>query len=111
MIVISEPVPASAHLNWPLFLLTGGFIVSFCFRALLDLDVISVAMWNQDRSSVGVRAFCGLAVGAMPLILIATGPGGVGVTGAAAVTVGCSADDAGEGQGVAPGVSPWPAGS
>ena len=40
--------------------------------------VISVAMSNQDHSAVGVRVFWGVAMGAMAMILIYTGSGGIG---------------------------------
>ena len=40
--------------------------------------VISVAMSDEDRSSTAVRVFWGLAMGAMALILVSTGSGGIG---------------------------------
>jgi choline-glycine betaine transporter len=40
--------------------------------------VISVAMSREDRSSTAVRVFWGLAMGAMALILVSTGSGGIG---------------------------------
>lgn len=65
-----------------------GFLVSLLFLVLTTIFVattgdsmtyvISVTMSDQDRSSVGVRVFWGLAMGAMALILIHTGAGGVG---------------------------------
>ena len=35
-------------------------------------------MSNEDRSSTAVRVFWGLAMGAMALILVSTGSGGIG---------------------------------
>ena len=65
-----------------------GFLISLLFLVLTTIFVattgdsmtyvISVAMSDQDRSSVGVRVFWGLAMGAMAMILIYTGSGGVG---------------------------------
>lgn len=65
-----------------------GFIVSLLFLILTTIFVattgdsmtyvISVAMSNQDRSSTWVRVFWGMAMGAMALILISVGSGGVG---------------------------------
>lgn len=65
-----------------------GFLISALFLILTTIFVattgdsmtyvISVAMSNQDRSAVGVRVFWGLAMGAMAMILIYTGSGGIG---------------------------------
>ena len=65
-----------------------GGIISFLFLVLTTIFVattgdsmtyvISVSMSNEDRSSVAVRVFWGLAMGAMALILIGTGSGGIG---------------------------------
>ncbi len=64
-----------------------GFIVSLLFLILTTIFVattgdsmtyvISVAMSNQDRSETWVRVFWGVAMGAMALILISVGSGGV----------------------------------
>ena len=40
--------------------------------------VISVAMSDEDRSSMPIRVFWGVAMGLMAMILIYTGSGGVG---------------------------------
>jgi choline-glycine betaine transporter len=65
-----------------------GFIVSVLFLILTTIFVattgdsmtyvISVAMSREDRSSTAVRVFWGLAMGAMALILVSTGSGGIG---------------------------------
>lgn len=65
-----------------------GFLVSLLFLVLTTIFVattgdsmtyvISVAMSKEDRSATGVRVFWGLAMGAMALILISVGSGGVG---------------------------------
>jgi choline-glycine betaine transporter len=65
-----------------------GFVVSLLFLVLTTIFVattgdsmtyvISVAMSNEDRSATWVRVFWGLAMGAMALILISVGSGGVG---------------------------------
>ncbi|MEX0924061.1 MAG: BCCT family transporter [Rhodovibrionaceae bacterium] len=65
-----------------------GFLVSLLFLILTTIFVattgdsmtyvISVAMSNEDRSSTWVRVFWGLAMGAMALILISVGSGGIG---------------------------------
>ncbi len=65
-----------------------GFIVSCLFLVLTTIFVattgdsmtyvISVAMSDEDRSSTWVRVFWGMAMGAMALILISLGSGGVG---------------------------------
>jgi glycine betaine transporter len=65
-----------------------GFIVSCLFLILTTIFVaitgdsmtyvISVAMSDEDRSSTWVRVFWGMAMGAMALILISLGSGGVG---------------------------------
>ncbi|MGI9421219.1 MAG: BCCT family transporter, partial [Geminicoccaceae bacterium] len=65
-----------------------GFLVSLLFLILTTIFVattgdsmtyvISVAMSNEDRSSTAVRVFWGLAMGAMALILVSTGSGGIG---------------------------------
>lgn len=65
-----------------------GFLVSLLFLVLTTIFVattgdsmtyvISVAMSNEDRSATWVRVFWGLAMGAMALILISVGSGGVG---------------------------------
>ena len=65
-----------------------GFIVSLLFLILTTIFVattgdsmtyvISVAISKEDRSSTSIRVFWGLAMGAMALILVATGAGGVG---------------------------------
>jgi len=39
--------------------------------------VISVTISDEDRSSMPIRVFWGLAMGAMALILVSTGSGGV----------------------------------
>jgi len=64
-----------------------GFLVSALFLILTTIFVattgdsmtyvISVAMSNEDRSSTAVRVFWGVAMGAMALILISLGSGGV----------------------------------
>ena len=64
-----------------------GFIVSILFLVLTTIFVattgdsmtyvISVAMSDEDRSSTPVRVFWGLAMGAMAMILVSTGSGGV----------------------------------
>ncbi len=65
-----------------------GFLVSLLFLILTTIFVattgdsmtyvISVAMSDEDRSSTAVRVFWGLAMGAMALILVSTGSGGIG---------------------------------
>lgn len=65
-----------------------GFIVSLLFLILTTIFVattgdsmtyvISVAMSNEDRSSTAVRVFWGVAMGAMALVLVSTGSGGIG---------------------------------
>ncbi len=65
-----------------------GFLVSLLFLILTTIFVattgdsmtyvISVAMSHEDRSSTAVRVFWGLAMGAMAMILVSTGAGGVG---------------------------------
>ena len=65
-----------------------GFLVSLLFLILTTIFVattgdsmtyvISVAMSNEDRSSTAVRVLWGLAMGAMALILVSTGSGGIG---------------------------------
>jgi choline-glycine betaine transporter len=65
-----------------------GFLVSLLFLVLTTIFVattgdsmtyvISVAMSDEDRSSTAVRVFWGVAMGAMALILVSTGSGGVG---------------------------------
>jgi choline-glycine betaine transporter len=65
-----------------------GFIVSLLFLILTTIFVattgdsmtyvISVAMSSEDRTSTAVRVFWGVAMGAMALILVSTGSGGVG---------------------------------
>ena len=65
-----------------------GGIISFLFLVLTTIFVattgdsmtyvISVSMSNEDRSSVAIRVFWGVAMGAMALILIGTGSGGIG---------------------------------
>ena len=64
-----------------------GFLVSVLFLVLTTIFVattgdsmtyvISVAMSNEDRSSTPVRVFWGVSMGAMALILISLGSGGV----------------------------------
>lgn len=64
-----------------------GFFVSILFLVLTTIFVattgdsmtyvISVAMSDEDRSSTVVRVFWGVAMGAMALILVSTGSGGV----------------------------------
>ncbi|MBP5856603.1 BCCT family transporter [Marivibrio halodurans] len=64
-----------------------GFLVSVLFLALTTIFVattgdsmtyvISVAMSDEDRSSTPVRVFWGVAMGAMALILISLGSGGI----------------------------------
>jgi choline-glycine betaine transporter len=65
-----------------------GFIVSLLFLILTTIFVattgdsmtyvISVAMSSEDRTSTAVRVFWGVAMGAMALVLVSTGSGGVG---------------------------------
>ncbi|HSF94421.1 MAG TPA: BCCT family transporter [Thermohalobaculum sp.] len=65
-----------------------GFVVSVLFLILTTIFVattgdsmtyvISVAMSNEDRPAIAVRIFWALAMGAMALILVSTGSGGVG---------------------------------
>ncbi len=65
-----------------------GFLVSVLFLILTTIFVattgdsmtyvISVAMSKEDRSSTWVRVFWGIAMGAMAIILISTGSGGIG---------------------------------
>ena len=65
-----------------------GFLISILFLVLTTIFVattgdsmtyvISVAMSDEDRSSTAVRVFWGMAMGAMALILVSTGSGGVG---------------------------------
>jgi choline-glycine betaine transporter len=65
-----------------------GFIVSLLFLILTTIFVattgdsmtyvISVAMSHEDRSSTAVRVFWGVAMGAMALVLVSTGSGGIG---------------------------------
>jgi choline-glycine betaine transporter len=65
-----------------------GFIVSLLFLILTTIFVattgdsmtyvISVAMSNEDRPAIPVRVFWALAMGAMAMILVSTGSGGVG---------------------------------
>jgi len=64
-----------------------GFIVSVLFLILTTIFVattgdsmtyvISVTISDEDRSSMPIRVFWGLAMGAMALILVSTGSGGV----------------------------------
>lgn len=64
-----------------------GFLVSVLFLVLTTVFVattgdsmtyvISVAMSKEDRSSTPVRVFWGVAMGAMALILISLGSGGI----------------------------------
>ncbi len=64
-----------------------GFIVSLLFLILTTIFVattgdsmtyvISVAMSNEDRPAIPVRIFWALAMGAMAMILVSTGSGGV----------------------------------
>ncbi|MCR9221555.1 MAG: BCCT family transporter [Alphaproteobacteria bacterium] len=64
-----------------------GFLVSVLFLILTTIFVattgdsmtyvISVAMSEEDRSSTPVRVFWGVAMGAMALILISLGAGGI----------------------------------
>ncbi|MDX1606321.1 MAG: BCCT family transporter [Candidatus Competibacterales bacterium] len=37
----AESASPATHINLPLFLMTGGFIVAFCLLALLDLELLS----------------------------------------------------------------------
>ncbi|WP_417474772.1 BCCT family transporter [Leisingera sp.] len=65
-----------------------GFVVSLLFLVLTTIFVattgdsmtyvISVAMSDQDRSSLPVRVFWGIGMGLMAIILISLGSGGVG---------------------------------
>ncbi|MGR3464595.1 BCCT family transporter [Limimaricola sp.] len=65
-----------------------GFIVSLLFLILTTIFVattgdsmtyvISVAMSDEDRSSMPVRVFWGIGMGLMAIILISLGAGGVG---------------------------------
>ncbi|MFW8596433.1 BCCT family transporter [Cribrihabitans neustonicus] len=65
-----------------------GFAVSLLFLVLTTIFVattgdsmtyvISVAMSDQDRSSLPVRVFWGIGMGLMAIILISLGAGGVG---------------------------------
>ena len=65
-----------------------GFLVSLLFLVLTTIFVattgdsmtyvISVAMSKEDRPAIPVRVFWALAMGAMAMILVATGSGGVG---------------------------------
>lgn len=65
-----------------------GFLISLLFLILTTIFVattgdsmtyvISVAMSNEDRPAMPVRIFWALAMGAMALILVSTGSGGVG---------------------------------
>ena len=65
-----------------------GFIVSLLFLILTTIFVattgdsmtyvIAVAMSNEDRPAISVRIFWALAMGAMALVLVSTGSGGIG---------------------------------
>ena len=67
--------------------LPGGFMVSVLFLILTTVFVattgdsmtyvLSVAMSNDDHPSTAVRIFWGVAMGAMALILISIGSGGI----------------------------------
>lgn len=57
-VVDSTPAPdepTQKHLNWPLFILTGGFIIAFCLWALVDLDGLSSAV--DSGFDVSARLF------------------------------------------------------
>lgn len=88
---VSEPFEG---LNLPAALLAItqqlplGFMVSLLFLVLTTIFVattgdsmtyvISVTMSNEDRSVTSVRVFWGVAMGAMALVLIWAGAGGIG---------------------------------
>lgn len=65
-----------------------GFLVTLLFLILTTIFVattgdsmtyvISVTMSKDDRPAIGVRIFWALAMGAMAMILVSTGSGGVG---------------------------------
>lgn len=75
--------PLAITQNLPL-----GFVVSLLFLILTTIFVattgdsmtyvISVAMSHEDRSSAAVRVVWGVAMGAMAIILLSTGSGGIG---------------------------------